>query len=165
MPFDTFANLFNNQASRGQREAAASASEMNRVMTRGGKFYVLWLAALAFAVCLCVPAGPDESAAAARQGKARRPARPSARVKSLFKQNCARCHGTDGTGRTLMGEMMNVPNFTYAWWQDGATEKRMTAAVTHGRGQMPAFGNKLSRTQIRSLVGFVRAFKQEPARR
>jgi cytochrome c6 len=126
-------------------------------MTRVRKSYVLWLAALAVAVGLYALAGPA-SAGPQPQRRARRAASPSARA--LFKENCVRCHGADGTGRTLMGEMMNVPNFTYPWWQAGATDKRMTTSITRGRGQMPAFGKELSRSEIRSLVAFVRRFKK-----
>ena len=126
-------------------------------MTRGGKFYVAWLAALLVVAGLYAVAG---HAAAGQRRKARRPARPAASVKNLFKENCSRCHGMDGTGRTLMGEMMNVPNFTYAWWQETTSDRRITTSITRGRRQMPAFGEELSRSQIRSLVAFVRGFKK-----
>jgi mono/diheme cytochrome c family protein len=129
-------------------------------MTRGGKFYLTWLAALAVAGCLYGLAGTGGLAAAGQQGKARRPARPPARVRSLFKQHCSRCHRMDGAGGTLMGELMNVPNFTYAWWHETTSDERMINSITRGRRQMPAFGEKLSRSEIKSLVGFVRRFKQ-----
>jgi mono/diheme cytochrome c family protein len=129
-------------------------------MTRGGKFYATWLAALAVAGCLYGLAGSSGLTAAGLQRKPRRPARPAARVGSLFRENCARCHGRDGTGRTLMGEMMNVPNFTYAWWQETTGDERLINSITRGRRQMPAFGEKLSRSEVRSLVAYVRRFKR-----
>jgi cbb3-type cytochrome c oxidase subunit III len=134
-------------------------------MTRGGKFYVLWLAALAVAVCLGGLASSDGLAAAGSQKKARRPTRQTARARTLFKQNCAECHGADGKSHTLKGEMMGAPNFTAAWWWAGVSDKRLNASITHGRGRMPSFGNKLSSNQVKLLVAYVRGFNRQPARR
>jgi mono/diheme cytochrome c family protein len=115
---------------------------------------------LAVAGCLYGLAGPFGLAAAGRQKKARRPGRPAARARGIFKQTCSRCHGPDGRGQTVMGEMLSVPDFTAAWWHEGASDERLTASITGGRGHMPAFGKELSRNEIKSLVAFVRRLKQ-----
>lgn len=119
-------------------------------MTRRGKLHAPWLAALVIAV------GLYGLAAAGPQRKARR----ATRARSIFQQTCARCHGADGRGRTAFGEKAGAPDFTAAWWQEVADDERLTASITRGRGRMPAFGRKLSRHEIKSLVAFVRRFKR-----
>jgi len=84
-------------------------------------------------------------------------------AKATFEERCARCHGADGRGRTELGEMLGAPDFTDAGWQKGATDGRMRASVSDGRGEMPAFSRKLSRREINALVAYVRTFAR-PAR-
>jgi mono/diheme cytochrome c family protein len=82
------------------------------------------------------------------------------RARVLYAANCARCHGADGSGQTTMGRAFAAPNLTdAAWWKKTRpTDKRLTASVRHGRGQMPAFGQQLSKSEIAALVRLVRAF-------
>ncbi len=84
-------------------------------------------------------------------------------VTDLFRNNCARCHGGDGRGDTPLGHTYNTPNFTDAeWWQKHSnitSTRSLISIVTYGKGGMPAFGKKLTRTQIRLLVSHVRKFK------
>src|SRR5438270_3464350 len=86
--------------------------------------------------------------------------RNSSLVSDLFTTNCARCHGADGRGDTPLGETFNAPDFTDAeWWRKNSKITGSTALVsivTRGKGQMPAFGKKLTRKQIRLLVSHVR---------
>lgn len=105
------------------------------------------------------------------------PAKPSQRSKSiarsrgdqqvedLFRNNCARCHGADGRGDTPLGHRYNSPDFTDPeWWQKHSNvtaSASLVSIVNKGKGGMPAFGKKLSRTEIRWLVGYVRRFKNQ----
>jgi mono/diheme cytochrome c family protein len=87
---------------------------------------------------------------------------PSAKVKEtkkLFKQNCAKCHGEDGAGETTAGEIAGAPDFTDQKWQELADDERLANSIVHGRAQMPSFGKKFTKEQIKSLVCFVRTFK------
>ena len=44
-------------------------------------------------------------------------AKSSTAVIDLFRNNCARCHGADGRGDTLLGHTYNTPDFDDAeWW-------------------------------------------------
>ena len=87
-----------------------------------------------------------------------------ARAKSLFNEKCARCHGADGRGETVVGQMLSVPDFTNEdWWKKDARDGRFIESITEGKNEMPAFGKKLSRQEIRSLVAYVRRFGK-PAR-
>jgi mono/diheme cytochrome c family protein len=82
-----------------------------------------------------------------------------ASAKALFARNCATCHGADGRGETLEGEIYGVPDMTDGKWQESISEKRMTMSVRHGRGSMPSFEEKLSQNEIDLLVAHVRHFK------
>jgi len=83
----------------------------------------------------------------------------------LFRNNCARCHGADGGGDTLLGHTYNAPDFTDPdWWRkhsDITSTGSLVSIVTHGKGGMPAFGRKLTRSEIRHLVDYVRRFRNQ----
>jgi cbb3-type cytochrome c oxidase subunit III len=88
---------------------------------------------------------------------------PQARGRTLYMQNCARCHGADGHSQTEMGQLYDATDLTDArWWRDQhISNQRLTNSITNGKkGGMPAFGKKLSRTDINALVAFVRTFKK-----
>ncbi len=87
------------------------------------------------------------------------PANKKMAVKAVFKQHCVKCHGTDGRGRTVEGEIAGAQDFTDQDWQQRVEEQRIINSITHGRGQMPAFEKKLSKEQIKSLSAFVLTFK------
>ena len=81
------------------------------------------------------------------------------RTRALFNEKCARCHGEDGRGETHTGEMLGAPDFTdEKWWKEAKRDSRFVNSVTHGREAMPAFGKKLSKQEITSLVAYVRRF-------
>lgn len=85
------------------------------------------------------------------------------KVIDLFRTNCARCHGADGRGDTPLGHTYKSPDFTDPeWWRKNSnitSTAQLSAIVRRGKGGMPAFGKKLTRTDIRLLVGYVRKFK------
>jgi len=88
--------------------------------------------------------------------------RQLARARVLYADNCARCHGSDGRGQTMMGRGLAAPNLTDAgWWKaERPTNKRLTTSIHNGRGdgRMPAFGEQLSKSEIAALVALVRRF-------
>ena len=83
----------------------------------------------------------------------------------LFRNNCARCHGADGAGDTPLGHTYNTPDFTDPeWWRKHSSITSvgsLVSIVSHGKGGMPAFSRKLTRTEIRHLVDYVRRFKNQ----
>lgn len=90
-------------------------------------------------------------------------------VGDLFRNNCARCHGSDGRGDTPLGHTYKTPDLTdQEWWRKNSNitgSASLNSIVSRGKGGMPAFGKKLKRTEIRSLVAYVRRFKnQKPSR-
>lgn len=84
-----------------------------------------------------------------------------AQARTLFRQKCARCHGDDGRGETVLGEMLKIPNFTdRKWWKEEIKDERLVKSITHGKDQMPAFEKKLTRQEIALLAAYVRRFNQ-----
>ena len=81
-------------------------------------------------------------------------------AKKLFKQRCLKCHGSDGTGNTTYGQIVGATNLTDPEWQERVDDKRLVNSIKHGRGQMPAFGEKLSEEQITSLTSYVRTLRK-----
>jgi mono/diheme cytochrome c family protein len=85
--------------------------------------------------------------------------RASTQTPALFKEKCARCHGEDGRGQTVIGQMVGAPNFTdESWWNEEKDERRFVRSITEGRGEMPPFGKKLTRPEIRALAAYDKTF-------
>jgi|SRR6185503_17669163 len=87
--------------------------------------------------------------------RAETPAAKAKEAKRVFKQKCSKCHGQDGAGNNY-GQIIGVTNLTDPQWQQKVDDKRVLNSIKHGRGQMPAFGEKLTENQINSLVLYVR---------
>ena len=86
------------------------------------------------------------------------------RIDELFNRNCARCHGPDGRGNTPQGKLFNAPDFTDAeWWKKKSRITNPSAQrsiIIRGKAAMPAFGKKLTRSEINLLLGRIRSFRQ-----
>ncbi len=72
---------------------------------------------------------------------------------SLFRQNCAVCHGQEASGKELNGTL--VPSLRYG---EAATltEEQIYTQIYDGKLPMPAFKNQLTEDEIRKMVKFVR---------
>jgi mono/diheme cytochrome c family protein len=94
----------------------------------------------------------------------RNPKANAAVAGDLYRTNCARCHGADGRGDTPWGQSHTVPDFTdHGWWRQHAkttTRGKLLSVVTNGKDDMPAFAKKLTRSQIKLLVDYVRRFRK-----
>ncbi|MEO8432154.1 MAG: cytochrome c [Acidobacteriota bacterium] len=75
-------------------------------------------------------------------------AHPSA----VYVEYCAKCHGEDGTGNTPKGKQLMARDFTDPEFQASKTDAELIQIVSKGGEDMPAFGKKLSKEQIESLV-------------
>lgn len=70
----------------------------------------------------------------------------------LFQDNCASCHGEDGKGTRDVG----APNLTDAIWLYGGSPDTIRQTITKARyGIMPAFGERLSPSDIRKVAIYV----------
>ena len=80
---------------------------------------------------------------------------------TLYKDNCAKCHGKDGRAKGFKAKLAGVRNLTDAKWHEGVTDERIFNSITNGRGKkMPPFGKKLSAEQVETLVAHVRGLKR-----
>ena len=77
---------------------------------------------------------------------------------SLFRQNCAICHGQEANGKEMNGVL--IPSLRYG---DAAkkTEEEIYQQIKEGKLPMPAFKNQLTEEEIRRMVKFVRRDLQE----
>ena len=72
--------------------------------------------------------------------------------KELFAENCAACHGDDGTGDREQG----APNLTDAIWLYGSDQDTVEKTITYARfGVMPAWTGRISDAQIKQVAYFI----------
>lgn len=75
---------------------------------------------------------------------------------ALFKARCSVCHGSDGSGNSSMGKTLGVPDLHSDAVQK-QSDVQLIDAIANGVGKkMPAFKDKLTDVQIKSLVGYIR---------
>jgi cytochrome c553 len=84
-----------------------------------------------------------------------------------WNKTCAKCHGKEGKGDTKMGQKMGIKDYSKAEVQSQFTDEQLAAAIKNGAGTpkggstpMPAYGAKLTDTQIAELVKHIRSFKK-----
>ena len=111
---------------------------------------VLLVGALLIGVSQAVAGGLQRSQASPAKAK---------EAKRLFKQKCAKCHGQDGAGNNY-GQIIGATNLTDPEWHQRVDDQRIINSIKHGRGQMPASGEKLTEEQITSLMLHVRTLKK-----
>lgn len=72
---------------------------------------------------------------------------------SLFRQNCAICHGQEANGKEVDGRL--IPSLRYG---DAATktEEEIYLQIKEGKLPMPAFKNQLTEEEIQKMVKFIR---------
>ena len=72
---------------------------------------------------------------------------------SLFRQNCAVCHGTEANGRESNGTL--IPSLRYG---EAATlsEQQIYTQIHDGKLPMPAFKNQLTDDEIKRMVKFIK---------
>jgi mono/diheme cytochrome c family protein len=76
---------------------------------------------------------------------------------ALWAQNCASCHGKDGSGATAMGKKLGVKDYTK---DQGFSDTEATNAIKNGKGKMKAYKGKLSDADVKALVAYVRSLKK-----
>lgn len=76
-----------------------------------------------------------------------------------YKAKCAMCHGADGLGTTPAGKALKAASF-----KDPAIVKapdsELIGTATNGKNKMPAYKGKLTDSQIRSAVAYIRTLEK-----
>ena len=79
----------------------------------------------------------------------------------LYDSTCAKCHGPDGTGSTVVGKAVGAKDLNSPEAKK-LTDAEVHAQIEQGKGNMPPFGGTLNKAQIDSLIPIVRAFGKKP---
>ncbi|MEO8072285.1 MAG: cytochrome c [Acidobacteriota bacterium] len=108
-----------------------------------------------FSVCVSGWLYSESSGAATKN-----PLSKSLDTATLYKKNCASCHGKDGQAKSFRGKLLNAQNLTDADWQAKVSDEHIFNIITNGRKKMPTFGKKLSEEEINSLVDYIRKLKK-----
>jgi mono/diheme cytochrome c family protein len=74
-----------------------------------------------------------------------------------WSQNCASCHGKDGSGNTMMGKKLGVKDYTK---EQSFSDAEATNVIKNGKGKMKAYKDKLSDADVKALVAYVRSLKK-----
>ncbi len=103
------------------------------------------------AIAADAPAARTVAAAGAAAGSSRLPGR------EIYRQNCASCHGDQGTGATWTMSSLNPPPRDFT--RETLPRARMIESVTQGRPgtAMMAFGSRLDKAEIDAVVDYIRA--------
>jgi mono/diheme cytochrome c family protein len=107
-----------------------------------------------------VPQKTAKSAAAAAETEKAQAV--SARVKEIYKIDCAMCHGDTGDGKTDLGQSMGVTsNFTDPKWTDGKSDQQIFDSIRKGKDKMPPEdAPRASDEQVRGLVQYLRGLSK-----
>ena len=72
---------------------------------------------------------------------------------SMFRQNCAICHGQEGNGKEMEDKI--IPSLRYG---EAATksEEEIYLQIKEGKLPMPSFKNQLTEEEIQKMVKFIR---------
>jgi mono/diheme cytochrome c family protein len=76
-------------------------------------------------------------------------------AEKTYKTNCVLCHAPDGSGSSPSGKALKAQDLRAELIQK-KTDDELVAAITNGKGKMPAFGKKLKPDQIAQLVAYIR---------
>lgn len=72
---------------------------------------------------------------------------------SIFRQNCAICHGQEANGREIDGRI--IPSLRYGAAAQ-KTEAEIYDQIANGKLPMPSFRNQLTEEEIQKMVKFIR---------
>jgi len=73
----------------------------------------------------------------------------------IYKANCVLCHSADGSGDNPTGKAMHAKDLRSDEVQKQSDEE-LAAAITKGKGKMPAFGAKIRPDDVTNLVTYIR---------
>jgi Cytochrome C oxidase, cbb3-type, subunit III len=92
---------------------------------------------------------PERTAGALASQPSVRTAAGTPAARGLFRHNCVKCHGADGTGNAARGRLREIPNLTDASWQAKRSDAQLLASILDGKGtEMPP-----ARAKSRRLTG------------
>jgi mono/diheme cytochrome c family protein len=112
-------------------------------------------------------APPDQATAASAPVPDTNPVKPTAeseaRATSMYKIDCAMCHGENGNGK---GDLVADMGLKMQDWHDPATlqgksDRDIYMLIRDGKGKMPSEGDRAKPDEIWNLVILVRGFSKK----
>jgi len=79
---------------------------------------------------------------------------------TLYKMNCAPCHGVSGDANTPAGKKFNATVFNTAEGLQKSDEELLMVTRT-GKGQMPSWSDVLTDTELKSVIAYIRTFQKK----
>jgi mono/diheme cytochrome c family protein len=76
-------------------------------------------------------------------------------LRAFFQQNCAGCHGPDGSAVDAEGKKLSGQNFTDPGWQRDTRDDKMVKTIQNGKffgWAMPAFKDALTPEEAQRMV-------------
>lgn len=76
-------------------------------------------------------------------------------LKKFYQDNCAGCHGADGSAIDANGKKLKGEDFTDKKWQQGTTDEKMVKVIMKGvffGMAMPGFKDSLTEEEARRMV-------------
>ena len=140
-------------AALGVRFVDGSTSSV--ILERDGKEYVVDLATQTIRETSPTPQVARAESPESQQGAAASSAPPANSGASLFRQQCASCHGADGKGIAAQ----NTPDLTNFRARSGIPSQTIIDVVTNGKTgtAMQGFSGRLNATEIRDVSAFVQS--------
>jgi mono/diheme cytochrome c family protein len=118
-------------------------------------------------VLLALGAASTASAAPQEGAKGAKPAAISARVKELYKIDCALCHNENGDGKTDLAKGMDLTlsDFTDPKTLAGKTDDVLFDLIRKGKDKMPGEdAGRAKNDEVKGLIEYIRGFsKNGPA--
>jgi mono/diheme cytochrome c family protein len=75
----------------------------------------------------------------------------------IYKMRCIACHGADGNG-TGFGKSMGAKSYSSPQVVK-MPDAELFNIIKNGKSKMPAFRDKLSDSEIKSVIGYIRGLK------
>jgi mono/diheme cytochrome c family protein len=76
-----------------------------------------------------------------------------------YRAKCQMCHAPDGSGNTPAGKAMKTASFMSPE-PVKASDADMIAMTKNGKGKMPAYSGKLSDSQIKDVIAYIRTLQK-----
>jgi cytochrome c553 len=88
----------------------------------------------------------------------------AAPASEIWTNQCAKCHGADGAGKTKIGHILKLKDYTDATVQGAMKDEDMAKAIKtgiteNGKEKMKAFSD-IPDADVTSLVAYIRTFKK-----
>jgi len=78
----------------------------------------------------------------------------------IYKSKCQMCHAADGSGSTPAGKSMKAIPFSDPALVK-ASDADLIAATEKGKGKMPAYKGKLTDSQIKDVIAYIRTLQKK----